>query len=71
MLELCAIRVHVKSCSFLLICKLFPWLSFCFLLLSCFVLEGRIQTHTGNFRSWFCMALVSLSLGTITPLANA
>ena len=36
------------SCPFLLICKLFHWLSFCFLLLSCFIIEGRIQTHPGN-----------------------
>lgn len=36
------------SHPFLLIYKLFHWLSFCFLLLSCFIIEGRIQTHPGN-----------------------
>lgn len=36
------------SYPFLLIYKLFHWLSFCFLLLSCFIIEGRIQTHPGN-----------------------
>ena len=41
-------ELHAMSCPFLLICKLFHWLSFCFLLLSCFIIEGRIQTHPGN-----------------------
>lgn len=42
------VELHAMLYSFLLICKLFHWLSFCLLLLFCFITEGRIQTHPGN-----------------------
>lgn len=45
-------KMFLLSCMLcpapLLTCKLFHWLSFCFPLLSCFIIEGRIQTHPGN-----------------------
>lgn len=64
------VELHAISYPFLLIYKLFHWLSFCFLLLSCFIIEGRIQTHPGN-NYWFCMAsllLYSLIIITVRPL---